>query len=228
MQKFMINKIILGLFVIVSAILIYFNIRQYNENKVKDTALIAAQDTIHHYITTYKSQGAYIKTIVADRNNAINLLKFNQAKNKDLIDSLTKNKRIQTIADIQVENHTQAVIKDTVLKNIKFAEAIHTDWLDEKISVDSGKLTRDLDYRDAYIFSTELKKNPGLFTGSTLTTYVSPKNPSTKVTGVTSVSTVINKPKPTIAPAIGIGLNSDIKGGNIRLGWNAGVVITLK
>lgn len=225
----MINKIILGLFIVVSAILIWLNVKQYNTHKVDQNALLAAQDTIHNYVTTYKSQGAYIKTIVANRDEAINLLKLNKLKNKDIIDSLTKNKTIQSIADIQVENHTILTTKiDTQLKGIKFSKTLHTEWQDETISVDSDKLTRNLDYRDAYIFSTELKKNPGWFKGSSLTTFVSPKNPDTKVIGLTSVSTVVDKPRPIIAPAINFGYNTDLQGRNGRVGFGIGISITIK
>lgn len=223
------NKIIVGIGIVLLGISLYFNIHQYESSQISDKAIIAAHDTLHTYNTTYKSLGGYISTIVADRDQAINLLKLDKVKNKDLIDSLSKNKRIQTIA--QVTTDTKIIYQsntDTLLKGIKFTKSINTDWLDEKITVDSNKLTRILDYRDAYIFSNELKKNKGLFTGSTLTTYVSPKNPDTKVTGITSVSTIIDKPKIIINPAVGFGLNSDIKGNNVRLGWSAGIVITIK
>lgn len=203
------NLVLIGLVVllsILSAGLFYYSRSVTKDNTRIQLAIKASNDTLHTFKTKFNSQGGYISQIVGDKNELIGLLSKEESKNKDLLQLLDSNKNVQTAVDVRTETKTQYIsIIDTTFKGISFTHTIHEPWLDEVIKVDSDRLTRDLSYRDAYLFHTDKKDNKGLFTGSTLTTYVEPKNPNTKVTGITSVSTIIDKRKPRLGVFVGPG-----------------------
>lgn len=220
------NITIFGLVLLIFG-LIYINRTQKNESVSNEIAVEAIKDTLHTFKSVYGSEAGYISTIVADRKNAIKLLEIEKDKNQELIKLLDSNKTVVNAAHVKTETKYVYISDiDTTFKGLKFTKTIQDDkWITETIKVDSNKLSRNLSYRDAYLFHMDKKDNKGWFTGSTLTTYVEPMNPKTKVTGITSVSTVIEKRKPRIGTFLGPALNID-REGNIKAGLSLGVGLT--
>lgn len=227
-----IRNIIIGIGILVIAGLIYLGVVQHRKIASQDNLIVAANDTLHKFKTSNGNQGAYIATLVGDKQGLISILQLKDKADstyKQVIDSLKKDKNLQSIAIVNTDtksNYTHKI--DTVYKDINFKDSISTKWYDASINVNKGNSTWEIDQRDELSLTNTLKPNKGLFSGKTLTTYATSNNPDTDVTGVTSVSTVIDKSKITIRPAIGIGINSDIHGSNIRVGYNAGIVVTFK
>lgn len=225
------NFIIGGLALVIIG-LIYFGVIKDRRIATQDNLVKAATDTLHKFKTTIGNQGAYISTLVGDKNSLINILNIKDKQDssyQDIIDSLKKDKNIQNISSIKTDTKSNYSHKvDSVYREITFKDSITTKWYSAGINVDKGKSTWNINQRDEITLTTKLKPNKGLFTGSTLTTYATSKNPDENITGLTSVSTVIDKSKLTIRPAVGIGLNSDLYGRNIRLGYNIGIVLTFK
>lgn len=221
----MIKNITNIVLVIIILGLIYFNRTQSKEIVRQENAIEAANDTLHTFKTKYNSVGGYISVIEANKGLAIQLLNTERSRNKDLIALLEANKTVQTAAKIGTSTNNYYEVTDTLYKDIDFTKTIKTDWLTEQIDIKKGKFTRSLDYRDEYVFHTDKKDNKGLFTGSTLTAYVTPKNPDTRVTELTSVSTVIDKRKPRLGAYIGGGLSLD-KNFNTKPAIQLGVGLT--
>lgn len=212
-------------------ILIILGLVYFNRNQVKDlsrqaTAVEAYKDTLHTFKTQTGSEGGYISTIQGDKNSILALLTIEKNKNKELVDLLDSNKNVVNATSVKTITKIKYISEpDTVLKGIKFTKNIHTNWIDEIITIDSNKLSRTLSYKDAYVFHMDKKPNKGLFSGSTLTTYVEPQNPDTKVTGLTSISTVVDQRKPRLGAFVGPALNID-KTGKVALGVSVGVGLT--
>lgn len=189
--------------------LIYFNRIQSKEIVAQENAIEAAKDTLHTFKTKYNSVGGYISVIEGNRKLALELLKIEGEKNKDLIALLDSNKKVMQASKVgTVTNNYYEKDVDTIYRTVNFQDSIITPWITEHIKITGGKLKRSLEYRDEYIYHNDLKDNKGWFTGSTLTTYVEPKNPETKVVELKSVSTVIDKRKPRIGPYVGLGLSA--------------------
>lgn len=220
------NIIIIGL-VLLSIVLLYFSRSTFKDNVRKENALAALQDSLRNYKTVNGSIGGYISTIQSDKNNLIALLNAKDPiKYQELIDSLKKVKGLQLATDIQtVTNTFYKTDIDTIFKGLKFTKNIKDDWIDETIIIDSNKLFRTLSYKDSYLITQSPKDNKGLFTGKTLTTYVSPRNPNTILTGITSISTIVDKRKPRLGLFIGptIGIN---KQGNLSSAISVGFGVT--
>lgn len=222
------NFIITGLVIIILG-LIYLNRITNNKIATKDNALIAANDTVHLFKTKLGNQGAYISTIVADKNDLISILNLKDKTGeqyKDIIDSLKKNKSLQSAVIVNTNTETKYIHSiDTVYKRLTLNDTISTKWYDAGIHIKDSQLTLNLNQRDELNLISSLKDNKGWFTGSTLTTYAVSKNPDTKVTGITSISTVVNKRKARLGIFLGPGLTINNKG-NISVGLTAGFGIT--
>ncbi len=215
---------------LIISIVLFFLYKKKTENlNITNKAISELQDTLHLYKTADGAIGGTISVIEGDRKKLISLLNTSSNTNKqykEIIDSLKKDKNIKTLSVINTITNTKYISKtDTLLKGIKFTRNIKDNWIDETISVDSDVLKRTLLYKDGYTITNKLKDNKGLFTGKTLTTYVSPKNPSTVVTGITSISTVIEKRKTRIGAFIGPSLSID-KNYNISPTISVGIGIT--
>jgi len=211
--------------VLVVLAMIVWNRKQTKEIVAKDNAIEAAADTLHTFKTKYNSLGGYISVINANRETAMKLLSQEKEVNKDLIALLDSNRKVLHAASVgTVTNHYYSDT-DTIYKDVNFSKRITDEWIDEQIDIKNGKFTRSLDYKDKYTYHLEKKDNKGLFTGSTLTSYVTPMNPNTKVTGLRSVSTVVDKRKPRIGPYVGAGLSMD-KEYNIKPAIQVGIGIS--
>jgi len=203
-------------------------VREGEKNKVTTELLKASTDTLHSYKTKLGNLGAYKSTLVGDKDQLIQVLTGKSKQDSVIIDSLKKDHKIQSISVVNTNSNSDYSHKvDTVYKGIRFKDSISTKWYDASIKVDSGTSKWNIKTRDEIDLTTTLKSN-GFLKGSTLTTYATSANKDESVTGLTSVNTVINKPRLIIAPAIGVGLNSDMQGKNVRFGFSAGVVITIK
>ncbi len=211
-------------------VLLYFNFTSSTKLNQLSTLLKESKDTLHIFKTKLGNQGAYISTLEGNKNDLINILSIkdkNDLFNKQIIDSLKTSKDIQTITGVKIINHTvYEKVLDSTKQSIDFEDSVKTKWYDANIKIKNSKLSLGLDTRDELLLTTKLKDNKGLWTGKTLTSYVVSNNPNTDITGVTSVSTKIEQPRIKIRPAIGVGVNSDLSGKNIRAGFNAGIVVT--
>lgn len=226
------KNIIIGVLLLVIGGLIYFGVIKDRKIAVQTNLITASADSLHHFKTSTGSVGGFISTLQGTKEDLVNVLKSKleaDSSKQAIIDSLNKDKNIQSMASIKTESNSSFTHKvDTVYSNINFRDSISTKWYDADINVSRGISKWGIRQKDELNLTTTLKDNKGWFTGSTLTTYATSANPDERVTGLTSVSTVINKSKLTIRPAFGIGLNSDLHGQNTRLGYNAGVVLTFK
>lgn len=225
------SYIILGLVLLIGG-LIAFGVLKDRKLAQQDNLIKASTDTLHKFKTTIGNQGVYISTLVGDKNSLIEILQSKvkqDSSNQILIDSLKKDNKIQSGSIVNVNSNSNYSHKiDTIYGKISFKDSIKTKWYDASIKVDSGISNWNIKTRDKLVLINKLKPNKGLFSGSTLTSYAQSLNKDEDVSGLTSISTVIDKPKVRIAPAIGIGYNTDLSGKNGRFGFNAGVVITFK
>ena len=212
--------------VLVILVMIYFNRNQTREISIQKAATEAARDTIHNFKTAVGSTGGYISVIQTDKSAVVALLKLEKDKNKNLIALLDSNKTVVRATEIETNTRTIYESKvDTIYKDLDFSHTIKTDWRQEDISIKKGVFKSTLDYRDAYIYHEDKKDNKGLWTGSTLTTYVEPMNPETKVTGLKSFSTVVDKRKPRLGAYVGAGLSLD-KQGLVKPAIQVGIGLT--
>lgn len=222
------NWIIGGLVLVIIG-LIYFNRITSNKLALKDNALITAQDTAHLFKTKLGNQGAYIATITADKNSLINILELKEkesGKYKDIIDSLKKDNSIQSISKVETETKTRYIKDiDTIYKALDFRDSIQTKWYDAGVHIKNSKLGLNLTQRDELNLTSKLKDNKGLFTGKTLTTFATSNNPNTNITGITSISTVVDKRK--IRLGVTVGPSALITpSGNIAVGAGATIGIS--
>lgn len=225
-----IKNILIGFLTLVIGGLIYFGVVKDRAVANQNNLLVAAQDTLHTFKTVNGAQGAYISTLVGDKNGLIAIL---QLKNKSdviyqkVIDSLKQDKNIQSVVVVTTEtksNYTHKI--DTIYKDVNFKDSISTKWYDASIGVDKGLSKWKINTREELAMSNTLKPNKGLFSGKTLTTYATPANQDTKVTGITSISTVVDKRKPRLGIDVSTGLNTDIHGKNLRPGFQVGIGIS--
>lgn len=225
-----IKNIIIGGLGLVVVGLIYFGNIQNRKIAVQNNLITASTDTLHKFKTIVGNQGEYISTLVGDRSNLIAILDIkdkNNSINLEIIDSLKKDKNIQSIAVISTNTKSDVSHKvDTIYKEVTFKDSISNKWYDASIDVNKGISRWKLNQRDQINLTTTNKPNRGLFSGKTLTTYATSDNPNTNIIGVTSVSTVIDKRKIRVSPTIGLGLNSDLQGKNIRLGYQIGISVS--
>lgn len=220
-----INYYIIGGLVLVIVGLIYFNRITSNKLATKDNALVEANDTLHKFKTTLGNQGAYISTIVSDKNNLISLLQLktkDSIQNKTLIDSLKKDKHFQSGSVVTIEGKTKYIHDiDSSYKAINLNDTISTKWYDAGIHIHNDKLGLNLTQRDQINITNNLKSNKGLFSGNTLTTYATSSNPDMSITGLTSVSTIVDKRKVRLGTTIGPSVVIN------KTGTHAGIGITL-
>lgn len=229
----MIDKIktyLIPILLIAVGVLAYLTFTYSNRLAQKDNLIKASTDTLHQFKTTIGNQGAYISTLVGDKSNLITLLSSKDktdSLNLQLIDSLRKTKDIleatgvKTITKIEYKH-----ILDSAQAKVNINDSVKTKWYDAYVRVANDSLGVRVHTRDELLLTSKLKPNKGLWTGSTLTSYVVSRNPDTDISGITSVSTQIDKIKIKVRPFIGVGLNSDIKGNNIRTGFSTGLAIT--
>jgi len=220
------NLIIVGLVLVVLG-LIYFNRLGTTKIAEENVAYKALQDTTHLYKNSLGSQAGYISVVIANNKSLQEMLDGAVSKNslyQSIIDSLKKDKNLQSASVIATTTKTQYIhVIDTAYKNLAFSDTVSTKWYDIGVHIKDSKLGINLDQRDELNLTTTKKDNKGWFTGSTLTTYASSLNPNTKVIGVVSTSTVVDKRKVRISPIISVGLNSDLHGKGVRLGYSAGI-----
>lgn len=217
--------IIIGLVLVIVG-LIYFNRITTNKLATQSNALVSANDTLHKFKTIVGNQGAYISTIVADKDNLLSILSLksqDSIRNKSLIDSLKKDKHFQSgsvVTTISKSSSTSDIksgdlIIDTITRKITFSDSTQHKWYDIGTHIKDNKLTTNLTQRDQLNLTNNLKPNKGLFSGSTLTTYVTSANPDVNITGITSVSTVIDKRKIRLGTTIGPGVVINKTGAHI-------------
>ena len=225
-----IKNYIIPICVGIIGVLLYLNINLNSKVNQKDNLIKASSDTLHTFKTTIGNQGAYISTLVGNKEDLITILNSRVKQdsiNKDIIDSLKRDKRIESITGIKTSTKIEYKHKlDTVQSKVNLQDTIKTKWWDAYLNIKNDSLGLKVNTRDELLLPNKLKPNKGLFSGSTLTSYVVSKNPNTDITGVVSISTKVDQPKLMIRPAIGFGLNSDVNGKNVRVGFNAGAVIT--
>lgn len=226
-----IRNIIIGVLVLVIGGLLYIGHINHKEIAVKDNLAIAATDTLHKFIDKGK-QGAYISTLIGPKAALLPILELKAKSDsvyKEVIDSLKKDKAIQSVTIINTDTKSSYTHKvDTIYKNVNFRDSISTKWYDASVNVSKGTSHWNINQRDQLNMSTKLKPNKGLFSGSTLTTYAESENKDEQITGIASISTVVDQPKVRIVPNISAGLNTDIHGKNLRPGFQVGIGITFK
>lgn len=226
-----IRNIIIGVLVLVIAGLLYIGHINHREIATKDNLAIAATDTLHHYIDQGKP-GAYISTLVGPKASLLPILELKAKSDsvyKQVIDSLKKDKNIQSVTIVNTDTKSSYSHKvDTIYKDINFRDSISTKWYDASINVSKGMSHWNINQRNQLNMSTKLKPNKGLFSGNTLTTYAESENKDEQITGIASISTVVDQPKVRIVPNVSVGLNTDIHGKNLRPGFQAGIGITFK
>jgi len=222
------NLIIAGLVLVIVG-LIYFNRVTANKLTSKDNTISQALDTLHKFKTALGNQGAYITTITGNRNDILNVLNLKSKENaayKDIIDSLKHNKNIKSIASVNTINHTEYIHDiDTTNRKVVLTDSINTKWYDAGIHIKNSKLGLNITQRDELLLTNSLKDNKGWFAGSTLTTYAISKNPNTQVTGLTSISIVVDKRTVRIGTFVGPALLIN-KQGNVSVGIAGGIGLT--
>ena len=190
---------------------------------------VALADTLHQYKNKDSTNGAYISTLVGSNKDLREALAAQSKYNKAyliLIDSLKKDRHIQTAAIVQEEGKIKYIHQiDTIYKHVNFDDTVNTKWYDSRISLHNSQLAVDVKTRDELFYKNSYKDNKGLFTGRTLTTSFSSMNPDNTIVGISSVSTVVDKRKPRIGGLIGFGgvIN---KGPKFRPGPVIGVGLT--
>jgi hypothetical protein len=223
------NFIIFGLGVVIAGLL-YFGKISNTKLAEQSNLLKATTDTLHTFKTTIDNQGVYISTLVGDKDNLISVLSVKAKDNQvyqSLIDSLKKDKHIQSASVINTETKIRYKDRiDTVYKDLDFSHKISNKWYDANISIKNDSIGLDLTNRDIINLKSTKIDNKGWFTGSTLTTYTTSQNPYTNITGLTSISTVVDKRKIRISPSVIIGINTDLTGKSPRLGFAGGVGIS--
>lgn len=231
------NKINYSLLIIIGLVLtvvglIYVNRITTNKLATQSNALVEANDTLHKFKTTLGNQGAFISTITADKNSLISILALksqDSARNKSLIDSLKKDKNFQSgsvITTISKSSSTSNIkdgdlVIDTITRKVTFNDSTQHKWYDVGTHIKDNRLTTNITQREQINLTNNLKPNKGLFSGNTLTTYATLANLDANVTGITSVSTVIDKRKIRLGTTVGPSIVVN------KTGAHAGVGITL-
>lgn len=221
------SNLIIGALVLIIIGMLYIGKIRNKDVAQKDVSITALADTVHKFKTDSGNTGVYIQTLVGDNNNLREALATKASENvlyQEMLDSLKADKNIKSASVITTETKIKYEKDiDTIYKLVNFQDSIKTKWYDSYVSINKSKLNVSTNIRDELFLKSTLIDNPGLFSGKTLTTFAVSKNPSVNLIGITSVSTEVDKRKVRVGPTISVGINTDTKGSNARLGFQAGI-----
>lgn len=228
-MKLNISSIIIAILAITIVGLIYFGVVKDRKLAQQDNLIKASTDTLHKFKTTIGNQGAYISTLVGDKNSLIEVLqsKIKQdSASQVLIDSLKQDKHIQSATIVTTNTNSKYSHKvDSTYKAVNFKDSISTKWYSASIKVKNDSSSWNIKTKDELVLTNNKKPNKGLFSGSTLTTYAESMNKDEDISGITSISTVVDKRKPRLGSFLGPSLLISSKG-NIKAGLSLGVGLT--